>query len=421
VDDNITRIVQDIKLEGARTDGRLHLTIGGSMKKRRDACIAARSLGAHMFARATSCARVLVVAAVAVMLAASPGLTEPPLTPSELRKQIDALEAQIQQRQSQLADVQQRIDEMSKELEIQVEQYKQALDQVQRARERQEEVRLRAGQVQDQLEAQQEVFARRVRALYTQGDYGYLEIILDSTSFTDLISRIYFVMLLTRQDSQMVDRIQERKKQLEEIQNELARIVEEEQLALYQANLKKLAIESELQKLTEFKKSLSADMRSLLEQQEVLLQKQRELYSRNIGEIVQAFNLPVEPGSVVETALQYLGVPYVWGGEDPETGFDCSGLVRYVYLQHGISLPHYSGYQFKMGKPVSPSELQPGDLVFFGNPVHHVGMYVGNGYFIHAPQTGDFVKLTLLSSRTDFAGARRILGYVEPTPSTPTN
>lgn len=374
-------------------------------------------VGAHEPSRRrrSLAARLVLAVALALVLPVTPLRAQPNLTPAQLRRQIDELEARIQEQQQQLADVQRKIDEMRTQLEIQTEQYKQSLDQVQRARTRQEEVRLRAARVQDELEQQQRVFAKRIRSLYTQGSYGYLEIILNSTSFSDLISRIYFVVLLSQQDSNLVDRIEERKRQLERIQTELADIVEEEQLALYQANLKKLAIESELQRLNEFRESLSAQVKDLLEQQEVLLQKQRELYSRNVGDIIQAFNLPVEPGSVVETALQYLGVPYVWGGEDPETGFDCSGLVRYVYLQHGISLPHYSGYQFQMGRPVSPSELQPGDLVFFGNPVHHVGMYVGNGYFIHAPQTGDFVKLTLLSTRADFAGARRILGFVEPT------
>jgi len=70
-------------------------------------------------------------------------------------------------------------------------------------------------------------------------------------------------------------------------------------------------------------------------------------------------------------------------------------------------LPHYSGSQFLLGTKVSVAELQPGDVVFFGSPIHHVGMYIGGGYFIHAPRTGDFVKISRLADRSDFAGARR--------------
>ncbi len=114
----------------------------------------------------------------------------------------------------------------------------------------------------------------------------------------------------------------------------------------------------------------------------------------------------IEPGSPVETAFAYYGIPYLWGGKTP-SGFDCSGLMRYVFLQHGVELPHYSGAQFLRGERIAPAALRPGDAVFFGSPIHHVGMYVGGGYFIHAPRTGDFVKIAPLARRQDYAGARR--------------
>ncbi len=121
-------------------------------------------------------------------------------------------------------------------------------------------------------------------------------------------------------------------------------------------------------------------------------------------------NLPAPRyGSVVAIALQYLGVPYVWGGASPSTGFDCSGLTMYVYAQVGVSLPHYAAAQFQMGVPVPRDQLAPGDLVFF-NGLGHMGMYIGGGQFIHAPQTGDVVKISSMSERwADFVGARRIL------------
>ena len=79
----------------------------------------------------------------------------------------------------------------------------------------------------------------------------------------------------------------------------------------------------------------------------------------------------------------------------------------YVYAQHGVTLPHYSGAQFLLGQKVDYADLQPGDLVFFGSPIHHVGMYIGGGYFIEAPHTGDFVKISPLAGRSNYAGARR--------------
>ena len=102
----------------------------------------------------------------------------------------------------------------------------------------------------------------------------------------------------------------------------------------------------------------------------------------------------------VAIAERYLGVPYRWGGADPLTGFDCSGLTMYVYAQLGVSLTHYTGAQFYEGTRVPPDQLQPGDLVFF-EPTErgpqHEGMYIGNGQFIQAPHTGDVVKISSLS------------------------
>lgn len=112
--------------------------------------------------------------------------------------------------------------------------------------------------------------------------------------------------------------------------------------------------------------------------------------------------------AVVKAAKQFLGVPYVWGGTTPK-GFDCSGLMQYVFHKFGINIPRVTYDQVKAGKAVPRSALQPGDLIFFGtwNDPHHVGMFVGNGQFIEAPHTGDVVKISNLAGRSDYLTARR--------------
>ena len=100
-----------------------------------------------------------------------------------------------------------------------------------------------------------------------------------------------------------------------------------------------------------------------------------------------------------------LGTPYQWGASGPNR-FDCSGLTSWVWRKAGVSLPHSSRAQYAGGRKVSRAEIQPGDLVFHGSPIHHVGIYIGNGNMISAPRTGDVVKIQY-AFRSDYAGAVR--------------
>jgi len=119
---------------------------------------------------------------------------------------------------------------------------------------------------------------------------------------------------------------------------------------------------------------------------------------------------------IVKSAKQYIGVPYRWGGESSDTGFDCSGLTMVVYQLNGLDLPRSSRQQWKAGRPVKHSQLAKGDLVFFatkgGRRVSHVGIYTGSGKFLHAPRRGRKITISSLSStyyKTRYLGARSYL------------
>lgn len=139
------------------------------------------------------------------------------------------------------------------------------------------------------------------------------------------------------------------------------------------------------------------------------------LFKRAVGEVGRAgsrvkVNLPIIGGGKAAEAARWALTqqlkPYVWGAEGPRS-YDCSGLVMAAFQHVGISLPHYTGDQWTAGQRISKEELRPGDLVFFYSDLHHVGIYVGGGMMVHAPQTGDVVHIASIERRP-WAGAVRI-------------
>ena len=135
----------------------------------------------------------------------------------------------------------------------------------------------------------------------------------------------------------------------------------------------------------------------------------------DVVQALEASPTTSERTKIVEYAMTFIGTCYVYGGASPSTGFDCSGFTQYVFKNFGYSLNRSSAAQIKNGTSISKDELRPGDLVFFsraGYAVGHVGIYVGDNSFIHAPSTGDYVKISSLDEAyylTRYVGARRIV------------
>ncbi len=332
--------------------------------------------------------------------------TPPASTPQEL-------DIKIQQAREELSKVTAQLEQLNTQLEIKVEEYNARRTDLEETQKKLLETQVKYEMTQRELYKRQAIFDRRVRLIYVEGKKRYLDVLLNTTSLFDFITRLRFLKEIAASDRQVVESLKYTREELERIRQDLETLRERQEALQEQVLAQKTAIEMQIAERANFLKNLSSEIKKLLKEKEELERLALASLNQDVRRLLFDLGITIEPGSIVETALHFIGIPYLWGGELPETGFDCSGLVKYVFGLHGVELPHYSGYQAELGEPVERIEdLRPGDLVFFGNPIHHVGIYIDKGYFIHAPKTGDVVRISRLSERTDFTCARRI--FVPP-------
>jgi peptidoglycan DL-endopeptidase CwlO len=275
----------------------------------------------------------------------------------------------------------------------------------------------------------QDRIAKRLRDLYVNGEGdSTLEVLLGSSSLDDIIARLDAIERVSSQDSQILKTVKRYRKEVETRRANLQDAHADQERIVAERAAQKQSIESQIAEQNSLLASVKdeiAQMRAEEARRQAALAAQARARAQAAAlaqpDVQQTYDPQpwIEPeydpnlpgpryGSVVAIALQYLGVPYVWGGSSPSTGFDCSGFTSYVYAQVGVSLPHHAASQFAYGTPVSYVQLAPGDLVFFSG-LGHVGIYIGNNQFVHAPHTGDVVRISYLSDRAgSFVGARRL-------------
>jgi cell wall-associated NlpC family hydrolase len=262
----------------------------------------------------------------------------------------------------------------------------------------------------------QKLLAQSLTSSYKSSDEDVVSFLLASNSFSELVDHVQVLQRANDANSNLIAQIAQTKKVIadrtRQLSTETAQLAKEQQAQL----AAKQHVEAGLHSLQSRKSQISADIQHLIDQQQArenAAATAAAAAASGGSSVGGTGSIPVPPsstlgGQAVAIAEQYLGVPYVWGGASP-SGFDCSGLVMYVYGRLGVSLPHNAAAQYGMGTPVPRDALEPGDLVFFDG-LGHVGIYVGGGSFIHAPHTGTVVQISSLSGwySSEYVGAKRI-------------
>jgi peptidoglycan DL-endopeptidase CwlO len=254
----------------------------------------------------------------------------------------------------------------------------------------------------------QTVLQQRLVALYTSQDESALEILLGASSLDDLLDRVDTVNRVSDQDARIIGEVRTFREEIKRREAELERARAEQERVVADRAAQRASIERQLAERRELLSSIRSEIERL-KRQEAAQQRRLEAEARDRLSPSSGGGNPTGGYSgVVGIAMQYLGIPYQWGGASPSTGFDCSGFTMYVYAQVGVSLPHNAAMQYSMGSPVGREFLQPGDLVFF-NGLGHVGIYIGGNQMIHSPHTGDVVKISALTGwySDTYVGARR--------------
>ena len=348
---------------------------------------------------------------------------------------------QIRAQQAHAQSVLVQINQIGRNLETVVQEYDGARLELLRVKRnlRQNQHQLRLARAN--FRAAQKRLMARVYSLYVNGEPSTIDVIAGAKSISQMISRAESAQVLSNQDAALGEQALRYQRSVQRRERQLQGLKRRREATVASLASKKQTIDAALARQKQLLASIHTTIQDLQHQEALREQRLRaeaearlrqEMQQRRAAAQAAAqapaqapsssgssgipqppVNVPVgNPGvghpEAAQIALRYLGVPYVWGGASP-SGFDCSGLVMYVYAQLGISLPHYTVAQYSATQPISMSQIQPGDLVFFDG-LGHVGIYIGNNEFVHAPHTGAVVQISPLSGywASALVGARRV-------------
>jgi cell wall-associated NlpC family hydrolase len=334
-------------------------------------------------------AAALLAAVFAALLLAAPGAVALPGDQSlpDLRARAAAARAEIA-----------RLD---RDATAAVERYNTARVELDQANARLIGARRDLERSQGEADRAQFILSERLSEIYKSEDLGLLDVLLSAGDLTDIGTHLDYIELVHGADAAAVTDLAALTLSVQGLKDSIelerdAALTREIALRRSQADVEDRLAE---------RKALLADLDARVDKLMVERARREAAAAKRLAEQsgvdLDSINGSAAQLALVRETMKYLGIPYVWGGASPSGGFDCSGLVTYVYAKFGVDLLHGATLQARSGTPVPLTDVQPGDLVFFGDAsfYSHVGIAIGDGLFIEAPHTGDVVKISKLAGR----------------------
>ena len=300
------------------------------------------------------------------------------------------------------------------QMETKVESYNAANEELGNIDVRIEKNEAQLEETSKTLDVTQERLAKRVVKIYRNGSVEVLDVLMETNDLNEFLTKFDMLTKVSEQDRDDFEQVKMLKAQVEEAQVQLASDKATQESLVSQLETEKAEIESGLGQRKQMLSGIEGEIAAIQAQEQAVQQAALDAQTSSGGG--DSYDgggsygpAPVSTaGGAAGIAMQYLGVPYVWGGASP-SGMDCSGLVVVVYGQLGISVPRTAAAQYSAGTPISYGELAPGDLVFFGyGGISHVGIYIGGGSMIHAPFEGEVVQIAPVSGGGSYRGACRL-------------
>ena len=314
--------------------------------------------------------------------------------------------------QAELDAAEARLMEIEREFELVVEEYNAVNERLERIQHDMAATQLVVRRINSRMDTKESAAVALAVELYKAGPtQAAVEAVLSSESIADIETRVEYLESSNDAQAEVFERLEVDRVQLDEHMT----VLEDQKAAALLAEARLAELRERVEEKVALQEDEIAQLNAALERARAREAAAEAAARRaaaasagttiDIGPIRPAPAPNAQAQAAVDAALSQVGKPYQWGASGPDS-YDCSGLTMWSWAHAGVSLPHNSGMQYSSTTRVAQDDWEPGDLLFFGDPIHHVAMYIGNGQMVEAPYTGSQVRVNS-AFRSDYVGAGR--------------